>query len=65
MQFGIQEVEKNLTGLQIIILGVFGDNKIAKSLYKEFGFQEYGNLSGGILHADVPVDHIYMYKKVA
>ncbi|MDO8571021.1 MAG: GNAT family N-acetyltransferase [Candidatus Daviesbacteria bacterium] len=60
----IKEAEKNLQGLKIIILGVFGDNKIAQGIYKKFGFLEYGNLPEGILHADVPVDHIYMYKKV-
>lgn len=60
----IKESEKKLKSLKIIILGVFGDNNIAKEMYKKFGFLEYGNLPEGILHANVPVDHIYMYKKV-
>lgn len=64
MDLVIKESEKNLEGLEIIVLSVFGDNTVAQNMYKKFGFQEFGNLPGGILHADIPVDHIYMYKKV-
>lgn len=61
----IKEAEKNIKGLKIIELSVFGDNTIAQSMYKKFGFQEFGTLPRGILHAGIPVDHIYMYKKVS
>ncbi|MDD2823044.1 MAG: GNAT family N-acetyltransferase [Candidatus Daviesbacteria bacterium] len=64
MDLIIKEAEQNLKGLKIILLSVFGDNEVAKSLYNKFGFQEFGSLPGGILHAGKPVDHIYMYKKV-
>lgn len=60
----LQEAKNHLHGLQIIILGVFGDNTIAQKMYEKFGFQIYGNLPEGFLHADVPVNHISMYKKV-
>jgi len=64
MDLVIKESEKNLEDLKIIELSVFADNPVAKSLYKKFGFQEFGILPEGILHAGVPVDHTYMYKKV-
>lgn len=60
----LKKTEENFKGLQIIVLSVFGDNIVAQNMYKKFGFKEYGNLPGGILHADIPVDHIYMYKKL-
>lgn len=65
MDLVIKEAKKNLIDLQIITLSVFGDNKVAQSMYKKFGFQEFGNLPGGVLHADIPVDHIYMYKTIS
>lgn len=64
MDLVIKEAAKNLEDLKIIVLGVFGDNVVAQNMYKKFGFQEFGNLPGGISHADVLVDHIYMYKNV-
>ncbi|MFA5933065.1 MAG: GNAT family protein [Microgenomates group bacterium] len=65
MDLVIKEAEKNLKDLKIIELSVFSDNPVAMSLYEKFGFQKFGILPEGVLHADVPVDHIYMYKKVA
>lgn len=64
MQLVIQEAEKNLSGMQIMTLSVFGDNEVAQDLYKKFGFQEYGKLPGGIIHNGRLVDHIYMYKEI-
>lgn len=64
MDLVIKEAEKNLKDLKIIVLSVFGDNTVAQNMYKKFEFEEFGNLPGGVLHADVPVDHIYMYKKL-
>ena len=55
---------KKLKGLKIIDLGVFGNNPVARNLYKKMGFIEYGNLPKGILHKDKLVDHIYMYKEI-
>lgn len=62
MEKTIEEAQKNITGLKIITLGVFGDNPIAKKLYEKMGFIEYGLLPKGIKHKEELVDHIYMYK---
>lgn len=64
MELVMKESINNFNNLKIIVLSIFGDNNIAQSMYKKNGFEEYGNLPGGILHADIPVDHIYMYRKV-
>lgn len=58
----IEEAQKNITGLQIITLGVFGNNPVAKQLYEKMGFREYGLLPKGIKHKGELIDHIYMYK---
>ncbi|MBI2338502.1 GNAT family N-acetyltransferase [Candidatus Daviesbacteria bacterium] len=60
----LKEAGKNLEDLKIVTLGVFGNNPVAKNLYKKMGFVEYGNLPKGILHQGKPVDHLYMYKKI-
>ena len=64
MELVIKEAQKNLKGLQIITLGVFANNPLAKAIYEKFGFKEYGCLPEGILHKEKYVDHLYMYKKV-
>lgn len=60
----LEEAKQHLKDLKIITLSVFGNNAIAKNLYKKMGFVEYGNLPKGILYRGKPVDHIYMYKKI-
>lgn len=60
----LKEAKKNLIDLKIIILGVFENNPIARSLYEKMGFVEYGNLPKGIRHKGKFVDHIYMYKEI-
>lgn len=62
MELVIEEVEKNLTGLEIITLGVFSNNDLAKKMYQRFGFVEYGSLPKGIKLEKEYADHIYMYK---
>lgn len=63
-EIALNEANKHLVGLQIIILGVFANNPVAINLYKKFGFVEFGNLPNGLLHQGKLVDHIYMYKTV-
>lgn len=58
----IEGAKKNIPGIKIISLGVFGDNKVAISLYKKRGFLEYGRLPKGVLRRGKLVDHVYMYK---
>ncbi len=50
--------------LKIITLSVFAGNEVALSLYKKFGFKEYGRLPKGIFYKDAYVDHLYMYKNL-
>lgn len=64
MQLTLEEAKKELPGIRILTLGVFGDNVLAQDMYKKFGFQEYGRLPEGSLHRRKYVDHIYMYKVV-
>lgn len=64
MELVIEEAQKNLLGLEIIILGCFANNTLAIEMYKKFGFVEYGRLPKGIKLENGYVDHIYMYKAV-
>lgn len=60
----IIEAKQHLKGLKIITLECFGNNEIARKLYKKMGFIEFGNLPKGIIYRDTPVDHVYMFKEV-
>jgi len=64
MKLVLEEAKKNLSDLKICVLGVFGDNDIAKKMYINFGFKEFGKLPGGVRHKDKFVDHYYMYKEI-
>lgn len=60
----IEESIKALPDLEIITLGVFSTNSIARSLYKKLGFVDYGVLPKGVKLENGYADYIYMYKKV-
>lgn len=60
----VLEEAKNLKGLKIITLTMFGFNDIAKKLYEKMGFREYGRLPKGIIYKGDFVDYVYMYKLV-
>lgn len=60
----LDEANKNLPRLKIITLEVFADNKKAISMYKSFGFKEYGKLPDGNKYKGKFVDDILMYKKI-
>lgn len=64
MQLVTSEAEKNIPQLEIITLGCFANNELARQMYQKFGFLEYGNLPKGIKLEKGYVDHIYMYKVV-
>lgn len=64
MELALQEAKKNIRGLEIITLGVFGDNEVAKRMYRKFGFKRFGLLPRGDLHAGKHVAHELMYKNV-
>lgn len=64
MELVIDEAKKNLTGLEIITLGVFSNNSLAKEMYKKFGFVEYGSLPKGVKLENGYADHVFMYKLI-
>lgn len=64
MQCVLDEAKKNLSELEIVVLGVFANNSLAIEMYQKFGFVEYGKLPKGIKLEEGYVDHIYMYKVV-
>jgi len=55
---------KKLRGLKIAELDVFGDNTLARKMYKKFGYVQYGRMPKGIRHDKKYVDEIFMYKKL-
>lgn len=61
----INEAKENLKGLKIIMLGLFGNNEIAKKLYTKMGFVEFGTLPKGLIYKGQPIDHLYMYKEIS
>ena len=62
MELVLKEAKNNLPDLEIITLGVFGSNDLAKEMYQRFGFLEYGNLPNGVKLENGYVDYSYMYK---
>jgi len=60
----LEEAITELPGLKIITLSVFGNNSLAREMYKKFGFLEYGSLPEGVIHRDQLVDSVYMYKNI-
>lgn len=64
MEKAIDEAKITIPGMQIITLGVFGNNPVARQLYEKMGFREYGLLPKGIQHKGGLIDHIWMYKEV-
>lgn len=64
MELVIEEAKRELAELEIITLGVFSNNDLARKMYQKFGFVEYGSLPKGIKLENGYDDHIYMYKAV-
>ena len=64
MQLVIDEAQRNIPQLEIITLGVFANNDLAKNMYKKFGFVEYGMIPKGIKLENGHADHVFMYKVV-
>jgi len=60
----IAEAKKNLSGLKIISLHVFSENKKAINMYRKFGFKECGKVPGGVLYRGQYIGDVLMYKKV-
>lgn len=64
MQQILDEAIKNMPQLRIITMGVFEYNPVAMTMYKNFGFKEFGRLPKGIFYKGKYIDHIYLYKNV-
>jgi len=64
MKTVMEEVEKEITNLRIVTLSVFGENTLARDIYRKFGFKEYGWLPEGVFRKGKYDDHIFMYKKI-
>ncbi len=64
MDLTLKEAKENLSGLKIITLEVFAENDLARNMYKNFGFTEYGKLAKGIKYKDGFSDEILMSKEV-
>ncbi len=60
----LEEAKKNISGLKIIKLNVYGPNEPARALYKKVGFKEYGRLPGGLKYKEKYYDMIEMYLEV-
>ena len=56
----MEEAKNKIVGLKMIILDVFGPNKISQNLYKKFGFKEHGRLPEGIFYKGKYVDEVKM-----
>jgi ribosomal-protein-alanine N-acetyltransferase len=64
MKLLLEEARKELSELKIVTLEVYSTNDIARSLYREFGFVEYGMLPNGIFRNNAFEDRISMYKNI-
>jgi ribosomal protein S18 acetylase RimI-like enzyme len=64
MDLVFEEARKNLKGLKIVTLEVYAKNSIARRIYQNFGFKEYGLLPNGIVRDENYDDAILMYKNV-
>lgn len=64
MQAVLDEAIKELPGLKLITLEVYEINKVARSLYEDMGFKQYGLLPKGIKYKGRYFNRILMFKKV-
>ena len=59
-----QLAKKNIAGLKICTLTVFGNNDRAIHLYESFGYKKFGLLPKALQWRNKLVDHLYMYKNI-
>lgn len=64
MKCVIGQAIESMSQLEVIILGVFSNNLLARKMYKDFGFGEYSILPKGVKLESTYIDHIEMYKSV-
>lgn len=44
----VLEVAKNRLGVEVVVLGVYESNEVAKNFYRELGFVKVGEIVGGV-----------------
>jgi RimJ/RimL family protein N-acetyltransferase len=64
MKCVLEEAQNNIPDLKIITLTVFAVNTVAITLYKQFGFIQFGLLPNGSVRNEKYEDEVYMYKNV-
>ncbi len=64
MEFILKEAKENLSKLKVVTLEVMTINLAGIKMYKNFGFEEYGNLPEGNKYNEKFVDVLLMYKKI-
>lgn len=64
MELILKEASIHLPQLKIIELEVFANNSVARNLYQQFGFKEFGILPEGLRFRDKLVDAVLMYKRM-
>ncbi|OGG26204.1 hypothetical protein A2960_04470 [Candidatus Gottesmanbacteria bacterium RIFCSPLOWO2_01_FULL_39_12b] len=65
MRCVIEEAKKHLPDLRIITLSHFAVNSVARKMYDDFGFKEYGKLPKGLFYRENYIDYIFMYKNIS
>lgn len=64
MQTIIEEAKKEIPGLRIVKLAVYGENHTAQKLYTKMGFKEFGRLQEGAWYRGRYIEEIGMYTEV-
>ncbi len=65
MKTVLKQASTQLPGIEMVKLTVQKPNKIARKMYKKFGFKEYGLLPNGVKLEKGYRDHILMFKKIS
>jgi RimJ/RimL family protein N-acetyltransferase len=62
MRAALRAARRDIAGLTLFRLDVYGPNTVARRLYEREGFVDYATLPGGVLHRGQPVDLVSMYR---
>jgi ribosomal protein S18 acetylase RimI-like enzyme len=60
----ISEAQKQIRGLRLIILNVYGENQMAQNLYQKIGFKKCGEIPEMIYFHKRYISGITMYLKL-
>ena len=62
MEKTLEEARKKLSGLEIVTLYFFSNNRVGLEMYRKLGFIQYGVLPRGTKFEKGYADHVMMYK---